>query len=136
MENLNTDKIYAEQLAGEYAPKDTTKVMALHKLDQRAKLPALVCAYSLGIVASLVLGVGMCLTMGVIGNGSGLLFVVGVIAGLVGIAGICVNYPPLQPAYPEGQGALRHGHRPTRPGDQRRVGTSGIRFPPEARKMG
>lgn len=93
MENLNTDKIYAEQLAGEYAPKDTTKVMALHKLDQRAKLPALVCAYSLGIVASLVLGVGMCLTMGVIGNGSGLLFVVGVIAGLVGIAGICVNYP-------------------------------------------
>ena len=25
MENLNTDKIYAEQLASEYAPKDTTR---------------------------------------------------------------------------------------------------------------
>ena len=26
---MNTDKIYAEQLANEYAPKDTSKVVAL-----------------------------------------------------------------------------------------------------------
>lgn len=37
---MNTDKIYAEQLANEYAPKDTSKVVALRKLDARAKLPA------------------------------------------------------------------------------------------------
>lgn len=37
---MNTDKTYAEQLASEYAPKDTSKVVALKKLDQRAKLPA------------------------------------------------------------------------------------------------
>lgn len=37
---MNTDKIYAEQLANEYAPKDTSKVVALKKLDARAKLPA------------------------------------------------------------------------------------------------
>ena len=30
---MNTDKIYAEQLANEYAPKDTSKVVALRKLD-------------------------------------------------------------------------------------------------------
>ncbi len=29
---MNTDKIYAEQLANEYAPKDTSKVVALRKL--------------------------------------------------------------------------------------------------------
>ena len=37
---MNTDKIYAEQLANEYAPKDTSKVVALRKLDAKAKLPA------------------------------------------------------------------------------------------------
>ena len=39
---MNTDKIYAEQLANKYAPKDTTKVVALRKLDTKAKLPATV----------------------------------------------------------------------------------------------
>ena len=37
---MNTDKIYAEQIANEYAPKDTSKVVALRKLDAKAKLPA------------------------------------------------------------------------------------------------
>ena len=37
---MNTDKIYAEQLANEYAPKDTSKVIALRKLDAKAKRPA------------------------------------------------------------------------------------------------
>ena len=36
---MNTDKIYAEHLANEYAPKDTSKVIALKKLDAKAKLP-------------------------------------------------------------------------------------------------
>lgn len=40
---MNTDKIYAEQLANEYAPKDTSKVLTLRKLDARAK-PRLRCA--------------------------------------------------------------------------------------------
>ena len=33
---MNTDKIYAEQLANEYAPKDTSKVVALRKLEGKA----------------------------------------------------------------------------------------------------
>ena len=37
---MNTDKIYAEQIANEYAPKKTSKVVALKKLDQKAKRPA------------------------------------------------------------------------------------------------
>ena len=67
---MNTDKIYAEQLANEYAPKDTSKVVALRKLDAKAKLPANVFTYTFGIITALVAGVGMCLSMKVIGNGS------------------------------------------------------------------
>lgn len=90
---MNTDKIYAEQLANEYAPKDTSKVVALRKLDARAKLPATIFTYTFGIIAALVTGVGMCFSMNVIGNGTTIMFVLGVIVGIVGLAGMGINYP-------------------------------------------
>ena len=90
---MNTDKLYAEQLANEYAPKDTSKVIALRKLDARAKLPATVFTYSLGIISALVLGVGMCLAMGQIGSGSTGSFVLGIVIGIIGMIGMGVNYP-------------------------------------------
>ena len=90
---MNTDKIYAEQLANEYAPKDTSKVIALRKLDAKAKLPANVFGYTLGIVAALVFGTGMCLAMGQIGNGSTGSFVLGIIIGILGMIGMSINYP-------------------------------------------
>lgn len=90
---MNTDKIYAEQLANEYAPKDTSKVVALRKLDAKAKLPATVFTYTFGIVAALIFGVGMCLAMGQIGGGTAGSFVFGIIIGLIGMAGMGVNYP-------------------------------------------
>ena len=89
---MNTDKIYAEQLANEYAPKDTSKVAALRKLDARAKRPANVFAYTFGVITSLVAGLGMCLAMRVIGSGDAM-FVLGIIIGLIGFAGMGVNYP-------------------------------------------
>lgn len=91
---MDTDKIYAERIASEYAPKDASKVVALRKLDARAKLPATVFGYTFGIASALLLGVGMCLTMGVLGDsGSPVLFALGVVVGVVGIAGAVVNYP-------------------------------------------
>lgn len=90
---MNTDKIYAEQLANEYAPKDTSKVVALRKLDAKAKLPANVFTYTFGIITALVAGVGMCLSMKVIGNGSTAMLVLGVIVGIIGLLGMGVNYP-------------------------------------------
>lgn len=90
---MNTDKIYAEQLANEYAPKDTSKVVALRKLDARAKLPATIFTYTFGIIAALVTGVGMCFSMNVIGSGTITMFVLGVIVGIVGLAGMGINYP-------------------------------------------
>ena len=90
---MNTDKIFAEQLANEYAPKQTSKVVALKKLDRRAKMPATVFTYTLGIVAALVFGTGMCLAMGQIGDGSTTSFVLGIAVGIVGMIGMGVNLP-------------------------------------------
>lgn len=90
---MNTDKIYAEQLANEYAPKDTSKVVALRKLDARAKLPATVFTYTFGIITSLIAGGGMCLSMKVIGDGTTFMFVLGVVVGIIGLVGMGINYP-------------------------------------------
>lgn len=90
---MNTDKIYAENLASEYAPKDTSRITALRKLDRQAKLPATVFTYSFGAASALILGAGMCMSMGVIGGGSAGMFALGIAVGLVGIAGVSVNYP-------------------------------------------
>ena len=90
---MNTDKIYAEQIANEYAPKDTSKVVALRKLDAKAKRPANIFTYSVGIVSALIFGTGMCLAMGQIGGGTTGSLVLGILVGAVGMLGMGVNYP-------------------------------------------
>lgn len=89
---MNTDKFYAEQIANEYAPKQTSNVMALKKLDKKAKSPANIFAYTFGIVATLIFGLGMCLAMHVIGADTVAMLVVGIIVGVVGMIGMGVNY--------------------------------------------
>lgn len=89
---MNTDKAYAEKIAGEYAPKETRKAVALRKLDSRARRPAAIFAYTFGTVMSLLLGIGMCLSMNVIGGGTAFL-ILGAVIGTIGIIGISVNYP-------------------------------------------
>ena len=89
---MNTDKIIAESIAKDYAPKESSKIVALKKLDNRAKLPATIFTYSCGIISALVFGTGMCLAMQVIGNGlAGM--VLGIIIGIIGMIGCGVNYP-------------------------------------------
>lgn len=89
---MNTDKIYAESIAKVYAPKETSKVAALKKLDRKAKRPALIFAYTSGTVSALIFGLGMCLALQVIGSGT-LGFLMGIIIGIVGIVLISINYP-------------------------------------------
>lgn len=90
---MNTDKIYAEQIANEYAPKNTTKVVALRKLDIKAKLPSVIFGYSIGVVSALIFGIGMCLGMGQIGNNTTGSFILGIVIGLIGMIGMGINYP-------------------------------------------
>ena len=89
---MNTEKLYAESIAKDYSPKETSKIRALKKLDAKAKLPAIVFTYSFGINAALVFGLGMCLAMRVIGT-TGVHFAMGIGLGLLGMAGCVVNYP-------------------------------------------
>ena len=89
---MNTDKIIAESIAKDYAPKESSKIVALKKLDKKAKLPATIFTYSFGIVSALVFGTGMCLAMQVIGSGlAGM--VLGIIVGIAGLAGCGANSP-------------------------------------------
>lgn len=90
---MNTDKIYAESVVNEYTTKEATKVVQLKKLDKAAKRPAKIFGYVFGIVFTLVLGLGMCFAMKVIGDGSAASMAIGIVVGLVGIAGVSVNYP-------------------------------------------
>ncbi len=89
---MNTDKIYAESIAKEYAPKENSKIIALRKLDKKAKTPATVFTYTFGIISALIAGTGMCLSMQVIG-GTLPLTVIGIIIGILGFVGTGINYP-------------------------------------------
>ena len=89
---MNTDKIYAESIAKEYAPKDSSKIVALRKLDKKAKMPATIFTYTFGIISSLIFGTGMCFAMQVIGSGI-IGMVIGIIVGIIGMIGCGVNYP-------------------------------------------
>lgn len=66
---MDTDKTYAKKIALEYSLKQTSKALALKKLDQKAKLPANIFTYTFGIVMALIFGVGMCYSLNVIGEG-------------------------------------------------------------------
>ena len=89
---MNTDKIIAESIAKDYAPKESSKLVALKKLDKKAKLPATIFTYTWGIAFALVFGTGMSLAMQVIGSGlAGM--VLGIAVGIIGMIGCGVNYP-------------------------------------------
>ena len=90
---MNTDKIYAESIAKEYAPKNASKVIALKKLDRKAKRGANIFGYAFGSVMTLVIGIGMCFSMNVIGPETTNIMILGIITGIIGIVGVGINYP-------------------------------------------
>ena len=89
---MNTDKILAESIAKDYAPKSSSKIVALKKLDNKAKLPATIFTYTFGLLSALVVGIGMCLAMQVVGSGL-FAMIAGIVIGLFGFALCGVNYP-------------------------------------------
>ena len=89
---MKTDKIIAEKIASEYAPKEDRKIVALMKLNRKAKQGAEIFAYTFGIVSSLILGTGMSFAMGGIGDGSLTTMIIGIVVGVIGIFGVSINY--------------------------------------------
>lgn len=49
----STDAVYAEKIAEQYAKKSTPKVVALKKLDRKARQPAEMFAYTFGVIGAL-----------------------------------------------------------------------------------
>ena len=80
-----------KRIREKYAPpvKEEDKMEQLRRLDKAATKPGTVAALIVGIVSTLILGVGMCCTM----VWSAALFIPGIIIGIAGIAGICATYP-------------------------------------------
>lgn len=86
------NKNYAEKMIKEYSNPQQTKLEELKSLDKKVKMPALVFAYVYGVIGSLILGVGMCLAMEIIGKTTPLM-ILGIAVGLVGIAMVSSTYP-------------------------------------------
>ena len=93
---MNTDKIFAESIVNEYSIKNDSKVVAIRKLDKKVKGFPLTLSITIGVISSLILGTGMCFSMGVIGDNSPVTFVAGIIIGIIGMVGMAVNYPLYQ----------------------------------------
>ena len=83
------DKFIAQKIHTEYSEKKSSDVDNLCALDKKVKLPANIFAYIFGTIGALVLGIGMCLAMKVIGNN----MLVGIIIGVLGIVMLSINYP-------------------------------------------
>lgn len=92
MENQND---YIKKVQESYVPQERTKLDELKELDKKVKRFPKVFSCLFGVIAALVLGVGMCLAMNVIGTSymsPTVLTAVGVVIGCVGILLCIVNY--------------------------------------------
>lgn len=72
-----------------YLPDEEDKMEQLLKLDRSVTKPGTVAALIVGIISTLIFGVGMCCTM----VWANRMFIPGIIIGIVGIIGIMSAYP-------------------------------------------
>lgn len=77
-----------KRIRQKYIPPEEDKLEQLRRLDESATRPGKIASLSVGVVSTLVMGVGMCCTMVWTQ-----FFVPGVVIGVIGIAGICGAFP-------------------------------------------
>lgn len=80
-----------EDIRKKYLPKEEDKLETLKRLDRDAEKPGTMVAIIVGVIGALLLGVGMCCTM--VWGSSMMIFIFGVMVGLIGIAILSVAYP-------------------------------------------
>lgn len=78
-----------KKIREKYIPKEQNKMEQLRQLDESATKPGMIISLSVGIISTLVMGVGMCCCMVWMGN----LFIPGIIIGIFGMAGVASAYP-------------------------------------------
>lgn len=72
-----------------YMPKEDDKMEKLRRLDASVTNKGMIASLSVGIISALVLGIGMCCTM----LWADRFFIVGIIVGIIGIAGVASAFP-------------------------------------------
>ncbi len=88
-------KAIRKKYANTTEPED--KMTLLRKLDASVTKKATSVALATGIIGTLILGAGMSLTMSdfskILGNYENMAMLIGIVAGIAGIALICLAYP-------------------------------------------
>ena len=89
--NKQQEAQQVSEIRSRYAAKSVSeeKIDKLTRLDRQARRPAEIFAYTFGTLGALVLGVGMCLAMEIIGS----LMPLGIAIGVIGIVMVAVNCP-------------------------------------------
>lgn len=80
-----------ERIRNKYLPKKEDKMETLRRLDQSVEKLGTMVAIVVGTVGALILGIGMCCCM--VWNSSVLVFILGIILGLIGILLVVSAYP-------------------------------------------
>ena len=80
-----------EKIRAKYLPKQKSKLEMLIRLDKQTEKTGQAVSIALGVVGSLLLGVGMCCTM--VWNTGILMTIVGIMVGLFGMGVIGLAYP-------------------------------------------
>ena len=80
-----------EKIRAKYRPKQESKMEMLFRLDKQTEKKGQAVSIALGVVGSLLLGVGMCCTM--VWNTGIIMMIVGIMVGLLGIGIIGLAYP-------------------------------------------
>ena len=81
-----------QEIRKKYLPQGESKLDELKRLDEYVQNSGVLEGLCIGIGGLLVFGLGMCLSMQVIGNGV-LMTALGVLFGIVGIIGMVAAYP-------------------------------------------
>lgn len=78
-----------EDIRKKYLPKEEDKMETLRRLDRSAEKPGTIMAIIVGVIGSLILGIGMCCTM----VWTDMLFVPGIVVGILGMGVAGLAYP-------------------------------------------
>jgi uncharacterized membrane protein YeaQ/YmgE (transglycosylase-associated protein family) len=78
-----------QRIKEKYIPKEKNKMEQLRTLDESATRPGTIAALVVGILGTLLLGVGMCCSM----VWADKYFIIGIVVGIIGIAILVAAYP-------------------------------------------
>lgn len=87
-----------QEIRKKYLPREESKLEELKRLDRAVQTSGVAESLGIGIIGALIFGLGMCLSMKVLGNG-GFLIVLGVLLGIVGAIGMMAAFPVYKKVY-------------------------------------